>query len=116
MTTSWPMRGITMPPQPRPAQFCATRTQHELLGLAAPSPGPQYWRGMRDEPLRLVPWFLAWRSQKNWTLMRPYLSVNTSSPDGPTTTAVCGPTMHGRGVARAGRYDSAAGTASKLLW
>ena len=36
------------------------------------------------------------------TLIRPYLSVQISSPDAPTTIAVCSPWMSGFGVMR---YD-----------
>ena len=74
------MRGIWMKPQPLPAQVCETRTKQELFSF-----------------------FLPRRSQWNCTFTRAYLSVNISSPEGPTTVAVCGPRMIGRGVIRGGR-------------
>ena len=64
-----------------PAQGCETRTQHELFSSLLPS-----------------------RSQWNCTFTRPYLSVQISSPAGPTTIAVCGPCTTGFGVMRGGRY------------
>src|SRR5450432_2466388 len=64
-----------------PAQGWATRTQHELV-----------WS------------FLGSRSQKNLILIRPCLSVSTSLPEVPTTTAVCGPAMTGFGALRGERY------------
>src|SRR5580658_178866 len=70
--TSCPMRGMCIAPQLVPAQTCATRTQHELFSSFPPS-----------------------RSQWNCTLTRPYLSVQISSPDLPTTTAVWGPSTRG---------------------
>ena len=51
-TTSWPTWGIKTPPQPLPAQFCETRTQHELLSSRLPR-----------------------RSQWNCSFTLPYLSV-----------------------------------------
>ena len=63
-------------PQPLPAHGCATRIQQELSASFLPS-----------------------RSQWNCTFTRPYLSVKISSPAGPTTTAVCVPS-----IARRRRY------------
>src|SRR5689334_5637816 len=91
--TSCPMRGMWMAPKFLPAQGCDTRTQQLLLSL------------------RLF--FLASRSQWNCTFTRPYLSVKISSPDGPTTTADCGPCMKGLGVRRGGRYCCLEGMAEK---
>ena len=85
-TTSWPTRGMWIIPHCVPAQGLATRIQQELSAL-----------------------FWPWRSQGNWTLTRPYLSVKISSPGLPTTTAVCVPSIRGAGVVRAGRNGSAAG-------
>src|SRR5271154_839319 len=79
-------------PQPAPDQFWATRIQQELASLFWPT-----W------------------SQWNWTLMRPYSSVQISLPEGPTTIAVWEPAIRGRGVPRAGRKATAAGMASKSL-
>src|SRR2546422_6789678 len=73
------MRGMEMAPNPGPAQFVATRIQQLEFSFMAPR-----------------------RSQWNCTLMRPYSSVQISSPAGPTTTAVCGPVVRGLGVVRAG--------------
>ena len=73
-----------------PAHGCDTRTQHELFSFFLPS-----------------------RSQKNCTITRPYLSVNNSSPAGPTTTAVCGPWTKGLGVSRGGRNCWVDGMATK---
>ena len=78
--TSWPMRGIWMKPKPLPAQVCDTRTKQEL-----------FWS------------FLPSRSQWNCTFTRAYSSVKISSPEGPTTVAVCGPRMTGRREMRGGR-------------
>ena len=78
--TSWPMRGIWMKPQPAPAQVWETRTKQELFSSLLPR-----------------------RSQWNCTFTRAYLSVKISSPAGPTTVAVCGPRITGRGVSRGGR-------------
>ena len=78
--TSWPIRGIWMKPQPAPAQAGETRTKQELFSSFLPS-----------------------RSQWNCTFTRAYSSVKISSPDGPTTVAVCGPRITGRGVIRGGR-------------
>ncbi len=75
-----------------PAHGVATRIQHELSAL-----------------------FWPWRSQGNWTLIRPYLSVKISSPGLPTTTAGCVPSIRGRGIVRSGRYGSAAGMHWKAL-
>ncbi len=75
-----------MAPHCLPAQVVATRIQQELVSSALPS-----------------------RSQWNCTLMRPYLSVKISSPDGPVTIAVWQPCTKGRGVFRSGRYGSAKG-------
>ena len=47
--------------------------------------------------------FLPKRSQWNWTLTRPYSSVQISSPALPTTIAVWGPWTNGLGVSRGGR-------------
>ncbi len=73
------MRGIEIAPKPEPAQLVATRIQQMEFSSIAPS-----------------------RSQWNCTLMRPYSSVQISSPAGPTTTAVCGPVVRGLGVFLAG--------------
>lgn len=78
-TTSCPMRGIEMAPKPGPAQLVVTRIQQLEFWSLLPS-----------------------RSQWNCTLMRPYSSVQISSPAGPTTTAVCGPVVRGLGVVRGG--------------
>src|SRR5512143_1495875 len=85
-TTSCPMRGRYSAPQPGPAQAWDTRIQ-------------------QLEPSS----FLPFRSQWNWTLMRPCLSVWISSPEGPTTTAVCGRGNTGRAVRRSGREVTAVG-------
>jgi hypothetical protein len=82
--TSWPIRGQKEAPQRRPAAICPTRTQQELSESFFPS-----------------------RSQWNWTLMRPYLSVKISSPLGPTTTAVWVPCTTGRRVRRGNRKGRA---------
>ena len=50
--TSWPIRGWATKPQFLPAHCSATRIQQELFSS-----------------------FFPWRSQKNWTLTRPYLST-----------------------------------------
>lgn len=77
--TSWPMRGTNCMPKPLPLQGSTTRTQQEEVSSFLPS-----------------------RSQGNWILIRPYWSVQISSPALPTTRAVwvC---MRGLGVTRAGR-------------
>src|ERR1700743_1271410 len=85
------MRRPCMKPKFLPAHGCDTRTQHELFSF-----------------------FLPRRSQWNCTLTRPYLSVNSSSPDGPTTTAVCGTWTNGFGVARGGRYCCVDGIAANV--
>src|SRR5579883_607377 len=90
--TSWPTRGRVNAPQCRPAETCATRTQHELSAFFCPC-----------------------RSQWNWTLIRPYLSVKISSPGGPTTTADWVPLTTGLGVCRAGRNGRLAGMAVNVL-
>src|SRR5262245_21144092 len=87
--TSWPTRGRNIVPQFFPAHCCATRTQHELF--SSPS---------------------AYRSQWKRTLMRPYSSVQISSPDGPTTIAVCGPLVRGFSVLRVDRQGVFASIAS----
>ena len=69
------MRGMNIAPHAVPAQTCDTRIQHELFSSLVPT-----------------------RSHGNCTLMRPYWSVVISSPDAPTTTAVCGPRIIGSGV------------------
>src|SRR5579872_740652 len=69
-----------------PAHKVATRTQHELFAS-----------------------FFPWRSQKNCTFTRPYLSVKISCPDGPTTMAVCVPSTRAFGVTRGGENGSASG-------
>ena len=69
-----------------PAQFWATRIQHELFSSFLPS-----------------------RSQKNCTFTRPYLSTSISSPLGPTTTAVWMPVTSGFGVIRVGRNETFSG-------
>ena len=74
------MRGRNICPHALPAQPCATRIQHELFSSFLP-----FW------------------SQWNCTFTRPYLSVQISSPDFPTTMAVCVPGMTGLRVVRAGR-------------
>src|ERR1035441_2066058 len=84
--TSWPIRGMWTAPHCWPAQNVATRTQQELLTLSVPT-----------------------RSQWNWTFTRPYLSGKISSPEGPTTVAVCTPRTLGTGVTRGGRKGSADG-------
>src|SRR4051794_16666559 len=86
------MRGRKICPQLLPAQPCATRIQHELFSSFFPS-----W------------------SQWNCTLMRPYLSVQISSPDLPTTIAVCVLGITGLRATRGGRNGTAAGKASKLF-
>src|SRR5262245_28743185 len=90
--TSWPMRGQNDTPQRLPAIGCETRTQQELFSSFLPS-----------------------RSQKNCTLMRPYLSVCSSWPFGPTTTAGCGPLITGRGVTRGGRKVTLSGMQVNVL-
>ncbi len=82
------MRGMNIAPQACPAQVCATRIQQELFSSSAVR-----------------------RSQGNFTLIRPYLSVVISCPDSPVTLAVCGPRMDGRGVMSARRNGRAPGTA-----
>src|SRR5262245_46849066 len=77
---------MNMPPHSFPPQFCDTRSQAELF-----------------------PSFLPSRSQRHWTLIRPYLSVWIVSPDGPTTTAVCTPDIFGIGVIRSGRNCTESG-------
>src|SRR5258707_8125368 len=84
--TSSPTRGRKKAPKLLLAHACATRTQQELSRFFFPS-----------------------RSQKNWTLTRPYLSVEISPPAGPTTTAVCVPLIVGFGVTRCGSNGIAAG-------
>src|SRR5262245_34609595 len=91
-TTSWPMRGQYEVPQRLPAIGWDTRIQHVRSSSRLFS-----------------------RSQKNFTFTRPYLSVYSSWPDGPTTTAGCGPMTVGRGVVRAGRKVTAAGMQVKEL-
>src|SRR5258707_12267978 len=88
--TSSPTRGRKKAPKLLLAHACATRTQQELSRFFFPS-----------------------RSQKNWTLTRPYLSVEISPPAGPTTMAVCVPLIVGFGVARCGRKGIAAGIQGK---
>src|SRR5262249_27735074 len=90
--TSWPIRGMLIPPNPLPAESGPTPIQHDLSASNFPC-----------------------RSQWNWTLIRPYLSVKISSPAGPTTVAVCDPRTIGRGVTRGGRNGRAAGRHSKRL-
>ncbi|CAM4199760.1 hypothetical protein ACAN107058_23700 [Paracidovorax anthurii] len=75
-----PMRGVNTAPKPGPAQLVDTRTQQLECSSMAPM-----------------------RSQWNCTFTRPYSSVQISSPAGPTTTAVCGPVVRGRGVLSCGR-------------
>lgn len=75
MITSWPIRGMAIEPQLPPAQLCETRTQQELNSLPLLS-----------------------RSQGKLTLTRPHSSQSISSPGGPTTVAMCGPSI--RGLAR----------------
>src|SRR5271166_6364657 len=66
-TTSSFRRGQKNVPHPFPAHCCATRTQ-VLSGL-----------------------FCFTLSHMNWMFMRPYLSIQISSPVDTTTMAVCGP-------------------------
>ena len=80
MITSMPMRGMKIAPKLEPAQLDDTRTQQLEFSSMLPM-----------------------RSQWNCTFTRPYLSVQISSPGGPTTTAVCGPCVRGLGVTRGGR-------------
>src|ERR1017187_10400164 len=86
------MRGMKIAPQLLPAQVCATRIQQELFSSLVPS-----------------------RSQKNWTLMRPYWSVQISSPDLPTTTAVWVLGITGLRPRRGGRKGTVLGMASNSL-
>ncbi len=86
------MRGSVQAPQPLPAQLCDTRIQQVVFSSFLPS-----W------------------SQWNWTLMRPYLSVQISSPDFPVTMAVWVPAISGRGVPRGGRQVMSAGKAVKVF-
>src|SRR5580658_6707702 len=74
-TTSIPTRGIYIAPQLDPAQICATLIQHDAVSSCA-----------------------LLRSQGNFTLIRPYVSVVISSPLATTTFAVCGPCMRGQCV------------------
>ncbi|MOA41447.1 hypothetical protein D3C78_1634070 [compost metagenome] len=86
--TSWPIRGMAIEPQLPPAQPCDTRTQQELNSL-----------------------LLLSRSQGKLTLTRPHWSQKISSPGGPTTVAMCGPSM--RGLAKgAGRHSAMPCTSS----
>ena len=41
--TSWPMRGMAMPPHAFPAHGCDTRTQHELFSSFFFSPSRSQW-------------------------------------------------------------------------
>src|SRR2546422_5707865 len=91
--TSWPIRGIWMEPQLLPAHDVATRTQQELSSF-----------------------FLPLRSQWNCTFTRPCLSVQISSPDFPTTTAVWEPRTTGRWFVRGGRNGTVKGIATNELW
>src|SRR5581483_12216934 len=90
--TSWPIRGQNEAPHRLPAETWATRTQQELVASDLPS-----------------------RSQWNWTFTRPNLSVKTSCPFGPTTTADCVPATTGLGVERAGRNGTPNGISVKVL-
>src|ERR1019366_4513439 len=74
------MRGTNIAPHFLPAQFWDTRIQQELFSSFFPS-----------------------RSQWNCTFTRPYWSTKISSPEGPTTTAVCEPCTTGWGVGRTKR-------------
>ncbi len=80
MITSWPTRGMFMPPKPVPAHGWLTGTQHELSSFM---------------------WLC--RSQWKCTRTRPNSSVWISSPAAPTTVAVSTPDTFGFGVDRAGR-------------
>ncbi|CAM3401647.1 hypothetical protein PAAM106076_18710 [Paracoccus aminovorans] len=75
-----PILGMTMPPQPAPAQFCDTRQRIEC----APD-----------------------RSQWNRTRMRPNASQSISPS--PTTIAVCGPCTTGTAVRRGGTIGAVSG-------
>ena len=86
------MRGSTSAPKLLPAIDCATLSQVELWSSLTPS-----------------------RSHGNCTLMRPYWSVQISSPLGPTTSAVSQPTARGRAVCTGARNGTVAGNASKEL-
>ena len=84
------MRGNATMPKPGPAHGCTTRIQHEPFSSAVPI-----------------------RSQRNFTLTRPYSSVWMSSPFFPTTTAVCKPCTKGRSVSRCETKRVFFGIASK---
>jgi len=75
------MRGMAIAPHVVPAQPLATRIQQELCSL--------FWLA---------------RSHGKLTLIRPHLSQKISSLGGPTTVAVCGPSM--RGLGHSGAFQS----------
>src|SRR5262245_11213784 len=80
------MRGMNIAPHFLPADTCMQRIQHDDFSSHLPS-----------------------RSQKNCTLMRPYLSGQISSSFGPVTTAVCEPRMIGLRAIRIGRNVTESG-------
>ena len=99
-------------PRPDPRSRRQPRGVHQLSRLYDPRGfrwSDQAWTGRTQQELLSSP--LPSRSQWNLTFTRPNSSVKISSPAGPTTIAVCGPSTMGFRVVRAVRKGRSAATA-----